>query len=234
MNPVLLLRRRNVGGVAPNAWLFLNGFFNSFWKLADENDAIGSNNLTNVNTVTFGAGKIGNAANYVAASSQVLTKAGQTLLANSVSRSIAFWFKPTATGINTQHSFLSTGNIPLETQPIVLFGVSQGGDKLLYAYHGGAYRKGTTVLVAGTWYSVFATFDQATTTLNVYLNGVLEIGPIVAGDVLGFTHYDNLYIGSGFGGYWDGMIDAVGIASNKVASPAQIAAFYNSGLGIEP
>ncbi len=42
----------------------------SYYKMEDENDYFGSNNLTKVNTPTFVSGKVGNAANFVGGSVQ--------------------------------------------------------------------------------------------------------------------------------------------------------------------
>lgn len=210
----------------------LLNFFTNFYKLADTSDSIGSATLTNTNTVTFAAGKIGNAANFVSASSQDLRLNSTTILPSGTSRSLGMWFDPTATSLSTGHGFFSVAQAgaPISGSPMFILGTGHVANKL-YLYQGGAYHDGSTTLSASTWYCVFYVFDASTNTNTVYLNGNVEIS--------GYVHADNnlsqtMYIGSGFSAAWDGMVDACGIATNKVATSDQIAAFYNSGSGVEP
>src|SRR3954464_8446679 len=66
----------------------------SYWKLSDVNDSVGGNTLTNGNTVTFTSGKIGNAATFVAASSQRLSHAANAALrTGDIDFTIPAWAK---------------------------------------------------------------------------------------------------------------------------------------------
>jgi hypothetical protein len=59
-------------GYAPQAASLLNSL-KAWWKLSDERDAYGNNDLTNSNGVTFTTGKLGNASSHIRSSMQSLT-----------------------------------------------------------------------------------------------------------------------------------------------------------------
>lgn len=66
----------------------------AYYKLDDVNDSSGNGyTLTNNNAVTFGAGKVGNAASFVAASNQSLSRAGSDLDITTTDYAFSFWFK---------------------------------------------------------------------------------------------------------------------------------------------
>jgi hypothetical protein len=64
----------------------------SYFKLEAATDYYGSNDLTNHNSVTFPAGKVNNGANFLAASSQWLSKSGN-LGIDGGACSFSFWVK---------------------------------------------------------------------------------------------------------------------------------------------
>ena len=70
--------------------------FIAFWKLGEASgtrvDSIGSNDLTDNNTVTQAAGKIGNCAQFTAANSEYLSIADNAALSTGdIDFSIVFW-----------------------------------------------------------------------------------------------------------------------------------------------
>ena len=71
----------------------------SWWKLDEESgtraDAVGTNHHTDNNTVGYASGKIGNAANFVAANSESLTLGIAGVIPfGTEDFSVSFWLKP--------------------------------------------------------------------------------------------------------------------------------------------
>ena len=137
------------------------------------------------------------------------------------SRTVEFWFKPMATG--SQRGILSVGNGVAETAPLWL--IVQTSGNLLSVYHGAAYRNGTTVLTAGTWYHAAYTYNASSNQVVLYLNGKVEYSGTAADSNFNNT---NLYIGTGYGGYFSGNIDEVRIY-NMALPASTIQADYVQG-----
>jgi Concanavalin A-like lectin/glucanases superfamily len=143
----------------------------AFYELGDVNDAHGSNHLTNHNGVTFVPGKVGNAAEFDAGSSQRLSRASNaSLQAGDIDFTIATWFR--------------TPNAVLNGAAIVAKGIFDGN--LEYALLVG---NGTTnffrfalgfqyaqtlfhplTLANSTYYFCIAWLDAANNTVNVQVN----------------------------------------------------------------
>jgi len=95
-----------------------------------------------------------------------------------------------------------------------------GAPATLSQGHWGNDSDGTTTLVAGTWYHATFTYDNATDTQSIYLNGNLE-AQTVTGDPNNTS--TNLIIGGrNGGGSWDGEIDDIAIW-NTIVPAADIA-----------
>ena len=65
---------------------------------------------------------------------------------------------------------------------------------------------GSTAFNVNTWYHVAVTFDVATETCVMYVNGVAETVSLLTGTTFGSSIYntaDDLIIGQYLGGYWD-------------------------------
>jgi glucose/arabinose dehydrogenase len=93
-------------------------------------------------------------------------------------------------------------------------------------------RYGATVLAANTWYHVAGVFDTAARTLNVYVNGVLDNGPLSG--TVPVAQYDaeypvNIAQRSGFPGLFNflGTIDEVHIF-NRALTAAEIQVDMNT------
>jgi len=120
------------------------------------------------------------------------------------SRTISFWFRPTALG--TQRGLISAGNSSTDGTPMLLF--VQTSANLLSIYHGSGYRTGTTLLTSNRWYHAAYTFDASNNEVKLYLDGNLEFSGIAADSNLNNT---NMYIGRGFNASFNGNIDEVKI-----------------------
>lgn len=202
----------------------------AYWKLDEASgtreDAHGALDLTDVNTVGSAAGKISTAADFVAASSEYLTRGGG-LTVNGTSRSVSLWARPDLTG--TQRGVANASSLaatPLSTGPLWL--MVQRATNVWAVLHGAAYRESVTpTIVAGTWYHLVYTFDSATNAVVLYINGVSRATATSADNAIVGTH---TYIGAGFSTYFDGLLDEIGIWSRALTSD-EVTELYNSGNG---
>ena len=195
----------------------------AFWKLADTSDS-GPNGftLTNNNTVTFVAGKIGDAARFAAASSQYLSRADHASLSfGNVDFSISVWVKLASTGI---------------TRPIVnkasaewRLGITSA-NKIIFQFPGGGALTHSLALSASTWYHVVAWYDAAADLMWIAIN---DGTPESASDSVGPVDSTNdLRVGRLGTAYWDGDLDALGIWG-RVLTAGERTQLYNSGNGLE-
>jgi len=190
-----------------------------FWKLADLTDATGNGyTLTNNGGVTFGPGKIGDAAifddgiSYLRVDNAAFT--GNTF-------TVAAWFKPTDS-----------------TAPAYYLGSFIGWC---------AYKApdGTSLEVgaAYTWNFAVPNVFEDNTWVHVVVTvnagfGVVYVNGVEAGDSSG-TPSDMILTGSFEVGslnntpYGNKMIDAVGVWP-RVLTPTEVSSLYNNGNGLEP
>ncbi len=152
-----------------------------YWKL-DESSGNASdfsgnaNTLTNGNTTTYVAGKYGNAANFVAASSQSLTvtDASQAGLDAMTSQTISAWVNPASTNSGPIMAKESTnGNYSYSlnmNNANIIYNNSNSG-----SYSCGNVTSTGSLVPNNTWTHVTVTFDGPTRTVQIYINGVLNI-----------------------------------------------------------
>lgn len=204
----------------------LSGFYSSFWKLADTSDALGSLTLTNNNGATFAAGKIGDAATLVRASTQFFSTAftftGPACTASA-------WFKTTLVGGNAgifQFTAPDTTQfyVRLNTTGNIVLGTNAGGTSLLTS--SGTYND-------GNWHLVIASHASDGTNSLIIDNGTPQT---LGGNSNPGAGAATITIGSTVAGAqaWNGQIDAVGFSDNQVMSTAQTTATWNGGVGVEP
>lgn len=217
----------------------LSGFFTSFWKLDDVTDSIGSNTLTNNGTVTFTAGKIGNAANFIPASVQTLSHADATSLRGTTSFTISVWIKLTdRTSVyvivaKSLYSASNTGEFFLEANNggsagRIRFGIQNGSNYDILVANNAIPDTNYHLLVA--WW------DSGTSKLNLSVDGGAAVQQATAqtpvGTAVPFTIGGDGNATPGL--RLNGQVDALGFAQGKTPSVAQIAAMWNSGAGKEP
>jgi hypothetical protein len=187
----------------------------AFWKLADLTDSSGnSNTLTNTNNVTFGAGKIGNAAiinnNYL--SSDWEQDFGEDW-------SISVWFKrPTG------------GTLPtiIDLSPTIGFPVLDIRNNNRVNFNDAASELISGPWTPDEWTHVVLSSNFGTVTMYVQNN---EEGSVNWSG----TTSTLLKIGDSQGAptrYFNGEIDALGIWGRSL-SESEIENLYNSGNGLE-
>jgi hypothetical protein len=130
-------------------WNFISLTTNlvSYWKLDESSgnavDSVGSNTLTNTNTVTYSSGVINNGANFVEASSQKLsiTDASQSGLDFTGNMTLAGWVKFTAGG-GTQKNMIGKDN---GASTGYAFYWESSGNQLIFFYKFNCYTSGSFV-----------------------------------------------------------------------------------------
>lgn len=204
----------------------------SYWKLDESSgnagDSVGSNDLTNNNTVTYSLGKINNGGDFVAANSESFTASGFPSMTGGV-HSVAFWFK--ADVIDGAARF-----------PYILRNVADNANYYIYVYQNGGVNKialaswngsgqtgfdSAATISTGTWYHFVGVFNGASSI--IYLNGSSD----ATGSTLTINSGTDLNIGANSGAsFYDGMIDEVGVW-NRVLTSDEVSTLYNSGAGLQ-
>jgi hypothetical protein len=213
----------------------LNGLV-AYWKLDETSgtrfDSAGTNNLTDSSSVGATIGKQGNAASFVASSSDYLTLASSSFgLTDAMS--LSFWVKLSATG-----TFMTLFQLGEPSTP---------GSWLLQKIDTGALRfvpypttindfHDSPVLLTSTgiWYHVVFTINSSGAAL-VYLNG--SSNAMTGTRAIGSSGSLQFSVGRRddlASQYFDGAIDEPGIWSRVLTSGAggEIGQLYNGGAAL--
>ncbi len=203
----------------------------SYWKLDESSgnatDTIGSNTLTNTNTVTYSAGKVNNGATMVSASSQELkiTDGSQVGLDITGNLTIAYWFKRSSGSKVHVGKYNSTGGqksylLQVYSDNNIYFDISGTGVNDIY------FTSTATTTDTG-WNHLVGVYNGS--TLVVYLNGSL-----LAGSTTGVVpasladSASDFSIGKYDANYSDAQYDEVGIWSKALTSE-EVTSVYTTG-----
>jgi len=219
----------------------------AYYRLGDLQSAYGNYPLTNLGTVTFDAGKVGNAANMGASNStKALYRLGSfpAIASSTTNQSYSLWFK-----VNTLMTAQKILLGHVMTRGMTAIAVSKVAEdyKLIFMRYicsgTDAYEEVNTTFAEDTvsWFHAVMTYDG--THLKGYLNGS-NTGEIDSGG--GYQQPGGAYVNSFVLGaspdtpytedgvpvssWFSGLIDEVGVW-NKVLSANEIADLYNNGLG---
>lgn len=222
----------------------------AFWKGDDLTSEYGSFDLTNVNGVTFTAGKIGNAFNLDRANKQYLkipNNEATTLQQSSTDwiagggMTFAGWFYP-ATNPTVRHALVASGDGDYGGNDLGWM-LKMGSDRkvTLAGRSNLALSSGGNLIVIGQWNFVAFRLDTDN-VLTIWVNegsnsgdfGGVALWDASVGDFNIGQASDGFYGGFGevFDPAFNGLIDALGIWDTAL-SDAQIAALYNDGDGLE-
>ena len=193
----------------------------SYYKLDNTSDSVGSNTLTNNNSVTFVAGKIGNGANFVSASYQYFSNA-PTPNTGAGAFTISTWLKTSSSPtVNPIYDF-GTRNT---NQNFDLY-INSTGKLTGNFWTGVGIAQSSTTVNTGNW--VFGTVTYDGTYTRIYVNGILE-GTSTANTA---NIVANLHVIGNDGGttYYNGMLDEMGIW-NRALSADEVSQLFNSGRG---
>lgn len=215
----------------------------SYWKLEETTgnriDAVVSsgNDLTEVNTVGYSGGIIGNAASLVAANSEILviTNANQTGLSLTGNHSYSFWIKqasvPQYSGLICKgDGYISGYSLDNFSYGNTMY-VNFASASTVYAQWGAA--NVLTSADIGNWVHIVATVDIGSATGGIiYKNGVAQTMSAKSGTSTGPISSNTLdfILGSNSTStqYIDGIMDEVGVWS-RVLTPTEVTYLYNSG-----
>ncbi len=194
-------------------------------------DSINTYNLTDHATVGSAAGKFNNAAVFVSASSQFLSRANGTEIATAdedVSWSL-WWKSPSSLASVNQIIFARrAGNGVINYS---LF-YSQVHNSLIWTY--GTISVVSSVSIStSTWYYVSCNHDSVNNTINIRVNGNTTDSGADTGFDPGFPISADLDVGADvFGQYLDGTVDDMVFMRSYVFTDADHDLAYASGTGV--
>lgn len=209
----------------------------AWWDFENANDShTNALTLTNNNSATFTAGKVGNAATLVAASSQYFSRAAHAAMQSSGGDfAIAMWIKATSLAgilhpISRWSGASDDWQCQINTDGSILWRVynnSGSGDAFIDA------TKAAGTIITDTWYMLYLEYDAATKKAGVSINnGTLSQSAAGSFTTRG-NDSKNLLIGElqGIGRYWSGQIDVTAYRLAKFTTD-DLTEFYNGGDGI--
>lgn len=148
----------------------------SAWSLEDLADSFDSNTLTNTNVVTFAPGKLGNAAQFVPANAQFLSRADNAgLSTGNVDSWVCAWMNPTV--VNVRQTLASKGGGTISTEEYVLEYFSPTTRFRYYTGDAGgstlSIANGTTfgAATAGQWHYAIGYHDAVNDIVGISING---------------------------------------------------------------
>lgn len=232
------------GGVGLNP-ITLTTSIISYWKLDESSgnaaDSVGSNTLTNTNTVTYAAGKINNGADFGASNTnKKLTNTGAGGI-DGGAISFSCWIKPTALPTSdadpyatSTFSMMSQGNSSSSAFYSMHLSNVSGTQRVYFTRFKnsvgstGAYGDSTTSTSVFT--HIVGTYDG--TTLKVYINGSLQANTVTDSGT-GSSGSSFINIGNrNTVAFFSGMVDEAGMWSRALSS-TEVTELYNGGAGIQ-
>ncbi len=219
------------GGVSASSTL-ANGLL-SYWTFDEPSGAAADSTangktLTNNNTVAFGSAQIGNGADLEASSAQYFSRANGGYY-NVTSGTINLWTKLESSAIiDGNPEFIGYAN----PTGGLFFGYRVHNSMTLDAYFNSdpGVVTGATSLSTGVWYMVTFTWDTSRKELfvNATTDGANETDETLGAGETTISVGRNQRFGIN---HVDGFMDEFGFW-NRVLSPYEISALYNSGSGM--
>ena len=208
----------------------------SYWKLDEASgtrfDAHGTNDLTDNNTVGSNTGKISDAASFVIANSEYLSRASNsTLQLGDIDWTIQAWVYVPSSSPN--QAIVAKDDDAASSRDYTLD--SQSSRFRIYFDGGGAGKDAqtSTNFNINTWYHIVAQHDATANTLTIRQNNGTPVSTSTSGPItnvsssefrIGAREYSGAEIYSG------ARIDEVAIWKRKLTSD-EITELYNSGSG---
>lgn len=208
----------------------------SFWELEEASgnraDSHGSNTLTDNNTVTQQAGKVGNAAEFVAANSEYLSRASNaSLQVGDIDFSFAFWVRlaNVATSQILVAKYFPTANFQYR------FDIASSRFRFLVSNDGSSLASVTANTFGApsndTWYFVMGWHDASGNTINISVNnGAADSTAHSTGVFSTGTAAFTIGASAAPATYTTGRIDQV-IFSKRLWVANEKASIYNGGNG---
>jgi len=208
----------------------------AFWKLDEASgtraDATGNGHtLTDNNTVTSAAGKVGNAASFAAVNSERLTEANTASLQfGDQSWTLSAWVNLT-TKTAIRPIYARDNNAAGQREAFLMYDNTPDRFSLYVFHSGGSDLLNADVLgipAVSTWYHVLAWKDKDRGTINIRVNMGAANTMVASGP--GLAVAIETQIGAWSGNFMDGLIDAVGFWARTLTEP-EMATLYAAGRG---
>jgi len=205
----------------------------SYWNLdeasGNRSDSHGTNHLTDNNTVTSADNThpgFGKAASFVAANSEYLSLASQSVITSGQARTVAFWLNRTATaGANDTH-FLIGNSVGDGSRLIDIVGQGSDPNAQLTLFVNGTSTPSAGFYSAGQWMLVVYTYDGATTH-KIYVDTTERVS-YTGGDS---GNSGAMFVGNGPASPADMLMGALGVWS-RVLTAQERTDLYAAGAGL--
>jgi hypothetical protein len=220
------------GSDPADAWI--NNGLVGYWKMEEATNTTRADSSGNNNTLTESTGddidqatgKFGYGGDFENSSSEqeylYITDANQTGLDITGDISLCTWIKPetvtTATLIGKNWNNY-TYDLSLNSDGSLEMDISNndGSSRSEFA-------SATGVITAGSWFHVCATYDHH--EVRIYINGKISGTPGAYSLGIYDDPTSNFYVGGGWGGYFDGVIDEARVY-NRALSSTEVSELYN-------
>lgn len=198
-------------------------------------DSVGSNTLTNINTVTYGSALINNGADFGSANTGKKLAIGSIITGGNIT--IQAWVKlKTAIAAGSYGLFEQEDDTALRIFN-VMYNFNAGTPQVQADYHknntSDNFVTSTTTLSTSSFSQIVITYDS--TTYTMYINAVSVGTPLViSGGGSGSVSGNEFTLGEAprFGAYASVILDEVGVWS-RALSGAEITQLYNGGVGLQ-
>lgn len=190
-----------------------------------DSNTVTANDLTDINTVLYSAGKLENACDFEDANAEKLSGTNEY---DNTAGSISFWFKIENLKTSGYSPIFLSNNLNTSSNGVSVRYNYTDAKTYVSIGTGAEYITGVTALTAGTWYHMVVVWD--TSNGYVYLNGADDTNTTSAPFTVG-NGDSNFYIGTGAyysTRYYDGLIDEVSIFDYALTS-GNVTTLYNSG-----
>lgn len=216
----------------------------SLWLLNNDTlDSVGSNNLTNNNTVIFSvdAQEGSHSADFERSNSESLsiTDASQSGLDITGNLSICLWIKPESVA-SPEYQLVSKYRTSDNNRSyrVVIDSTSPNGIRANLSSNGTsvAAARSATTIQASIWQHIAVVYNG--TDIRIYLDGTLDsngaLNPLAYTSGI-FNGAAAFYLGlqDGSSGYYDGLMDEVAIF-NRALSSTEVADIFNDGIQDPP
>lgn len=187
--------------------------------------------LVNNGTVTYVAGKIGNAANFVSGSSQYFLLADNATIStadNDFEGSMWVYIADKA----AHRVFFQKGWDVGYAEQLVFY--NTGSDRFVFQMgnaSGSVTANTFGVPAVTTWYHLNWSYTASTDTMRIAVNGTADTATWAGGNA---GSDGDLKLGLAFGTYLSGRIDALMFWSQRNLTGAERTEVYNGGTGVEP